>query len=417
MTGKILIVDDERTIRRAMRDALAREGHFAVSASGAEEAIRRCKSEAFDLLITDLKMPGMSGLELIREVKAILPCIRAIVITAYASAESAVEALRLGVSDYMVKPFRLSELRFTVGRLIGELKAHADRETDDPDEQQDFEYQFGSGAGELTVRGRLIGCGRKESVAAREAVRIAARAVALYVKKNGGAIDPVAAAETISDVLYFEHKASVGLACGNDSRGRGVLAGIGPAPGREISHPVASPGAGSFPGLRAVVRSTPAATTEVETPTATLGAGKAEFVGYDRSSQTLSLDSNKADLKRLVAEVGCAARAAGLDAVQINDIVAAVNEAVLNSIEHGYGRDGSGKVDIGCRVFAGEIVATVQDYGSGFDPVAVDAGAGFAAFKRLADRVAVESAPGAGTKVYLAKAAQSTLSQQGNTLS
>ncbi|NQT18793.1 MAG: response regulator, partial [Planctomycetes bacterium] len=71
MNGKILIVDDERTIRKAVRDALSREGHFAVTAPNAEEAIRRCKAEPFDLLITDLKMPGISGLELIREARAL----------------------------------------------------------------------------------------------------------------------------------------------------------------------------------------------------------------------------------------------------------------------------------------------------------------------------------------------------------
>ena len=95
MSGKILIVDDERSIRMALRDSLQRQGYLAVSAATAEEAIRRCKVEAFDLLITDLKMPGMDGLELVREVKRAVSDIRSIVITAYASAESAVEALRL----------------------------------------------------------------------------------------------------------------------------------------------------------------------------------------------------------------------------------------------------------------------------------------------------------------------------------
>jgi len=408
MSGKILIVDDERAIRTAVRDSLRREGYLAVTACSAEEAVRRCRSEVFDLLITDLKMPGMNGLELIREARVILPDIRSIIMTAYASTDSAVEALRLGVSDYIVKPFRLAELRSAAARLMQEAKGGTRRDNGvGAGREQEFEYRFGSGDDGVMVRGKAIGCGEEESRATSDAVRMAARALALYAKKTGRAIDPSNVAEAISDMLYFERRAPVNLRCEGSPGGRRVSAAI--EAGASVQSPfcsMAGPSAGSFPGLRATVSTENAPPGEAETKSSVLADSKAEFVAGEEPSQTVSLDCDKVDLKYLVEQVESAARAAGLDAMRTNDIVAAVNEAVLNSIEHGYGRRGVGRVEVGWRVFAGEIVATVKDYGEGFDPDAVTEGEGFAAFRRLADRAAVESAPGRGTVVYLAKAAR-----------
>jgi len=408
MSSKILVVDDERAIRMAVRDSLSREGYFAITACSGEEAIRRCKSEHFDLLITDLKMPGMSGLELIRGARDILPDIRTIIMTAYASTDSAVEALRLGVSDYIVKPFRLAELRCATARLIEHITAGPERDSIGPDAEQEFRYRFGSDDNALTISGSTISRSEKETLAACDAVRTAARALALYAKKNGTTIDPTIVAEAISDMLYFEHRSPVDLQCENAGGNHRVSAAIRTrASDQPPSSSVASPSAGSFPGLRAAVFTHAAGPTETETKTTTLEGSRAEFVDYNcPPPQTVSIESGKVDLKYLVEQVESAARTAGLNSVRTNDIVAAVNEAVLNSIEHGYGRRGSGKVDVRWSVFAGEIVATVKDYGEGFDPDAVAEGGGFAAFKRLADRVAIESAPGLGTTVYLAKAAQ-----------
>ena len=407
MNGKILIVDDERAIRKAVRDALSREGHFAVTASSAEEAIRRCKAEAFDLLITDLKMPGLGGLELIREARALLPDIRTILMTAYASTDSAVEALRLEVSDYLVKPFRLSELRFTAARLIEEAKHGAVLQPIEPGEEQAFEYVFGTKGNTLVVSGAAVARTGQESDAAHDAVRMAARAIALYAARNGQAINPASAGEAISDVLYFEAPAPVNLRCASGGAGRRVCATIGAAPsGRAPASGVTTPAAGSFPRLRATMDTNVVQVSETETSTGVLDESELEFTGQERSSQTVSLESDNVDLKYLVEQIEGAAKAAGLNPARTNDIIAAVNEAVLNSIEHAYGRQGAGPVEVAWDVFAGELVATVRDYGEGFDRGAIDYGGGFAAFERLADRAAIESVPGLGTTVYLAKATE-----------
>jgi len=410
MSGKILIVDDERTIRMALRDTLTREGHLAVTASNGEEAVRRCKAEAFDLLITDLKMPGMTGLELIRQVRAVCPQIRTILITAYGSAESAIEALRMGVSDYMVKPFRLAELRMTTSRLLEELRAPALNNNAHEQDEQAFKYFFNLGKdNSIVLAGKVKGRSVGDQPAVHDAVRVAARALSSYTGKSGGAFDPAAAVEAISDMLYLERLSPVALTCTHTLGNRCVSAGIGAA-AAPAEVPVAStivcrsPAAGSFPALRADVQ--PAgADPEAASSSAMMPESRTEFMTMPaQSAYTITLDSANLDLKALVEGVGRATRGIGLSNDHANEVIAAVNEAVLNAIEHGYGAGKSGKVDVTCHLAQGEMVTLVRDYGNGFDPVATPDGGGFATLRRLMDRVAVESKPGAGTAVYLAKA-------------
>ena len=408
MSGKILIVDDERTIRMAVRDTLSREGHLAVTASNGEEAIRRCKSEPFDLLITDLKMPGMTGLDLIRSVRSIHPQIRTILITAYGSAESAIEALRLGVSDYMVKPFRLSELRLTAGRLLTQPEGITAAGASTPPEKA-FRYFFNMGQdNSIVVEGAHAPAGDKDAAPPHDAVRIAVRALSQYAAKVGAEFDPAAAAEAISDTLFFEHLGPVALTC-TSTRGtvhRSAVIGMTRAELAMQPHGQVckNPPAGSFPGLRAVVDSPPDGDSQPST-TGVLRESRTEFLAPpEQSAYSLTLNSANLDLKSLVEGVGRAARAAGLNTERTNELVAAVNEVVLNAIEHAYGSGNPGKVEIACRVTHNEIVTTVKDFGKGFDPPATPDGGGFATLKRLMDRVAVESAPGAGTTVHLAKA-------------
>jgi len=404
MSGKILIVDDERTIRMAVRDTLSREGHLAVTASTGEEAVRRCKTEPFDLLITDLKMPGMSGLVLIRHVRSLCPQIRTILITAYGSAESAIEALRLGVSDYMVKPFRLSELRLTASRLLTE--SDAVRCATVRDDERGFDYRFYLGKSNwMQLSGATTADSKQESEAARDAVRVAARTLSMYAARQSAEFDVSAAAEAISDMLYFERLSPVMLGCtrSGPSGVSSAMVGASMLPAPVLGEPQqCCPAAGSFPGLRAV-----SSTVIGEAAPSVSAAGQGCTIVYPRetadSSQSFSLESDKVDLKLLVEKVGHAARAAGLNVERTNDVVAAVNEAVLNAIEHGYGSGNAGKVDVQCRVMNREMVATVRDYGKGFDVPNSTKGGGFATISRLMDRVAVESAPGAGTTVYLAK--------------
>ncbi len=115
---KILLVDDEEGMRRLLSRVLSREGYEPTTAASGEEALRLVGSEQFDLVITDIKMAGMSGLELLHELKAFDPALPIIVITAYGTVESAVQALRAGAYDYITKPFENDEIKLTVAKAF-----------------------------------------------------------------------------------------------------------------------------------------------------------------------------------------------------------------------------------------------------------------------------------------------------------
>lgn len=102
---KVLVVDDELLIREFLVETLSRRGLEVHSAACGEEALPLVEQHSFDLMITDMKMPGMTGLELLRRVKADSPRTLVIVITAFGSIENAVEAMRIGAFNYLIKPF------------------------------------------------------------------------------------------------------------------------------------------------------------------------------------------------------------------------------------------------------------------------------------------------------------------------
>ena len=114
--ARILVVDDEAGIREFLSEALADDHEVAVEASGAA-AWARLEREGFDLVLTDLSMPGMDGMELLRRVREAQPEVEVVVITAHGKVDSAVEAMRLGAFDYLQKPLgSLAELRLLVRR-------------------------------------------------------------------------------------------------------------------------------------------------------------------------------------------------------------------------------------------------------------------------------------------------------------
>ncbi|BCR05347.1 acetoacetate metabolism regulatory protein AtoC [Desulfuromonas versatilis] len=115
---RILIVDDEEGMRRLLARVLAKEGHDTLTVGSGEEALQQIGAEEFDLVITDIKMPGMGGLELLREIKSFDPGLPIIVITAYGTVESAVQALRAGAYDYITKPFETDEIKLTVAKAL-----------------------------------------------------------------------------------------------------------------------------------------------------------------------------------------------------------------------------------------------------------------------------------------------------------
>ncbi len=109
--AKILVVDDDQGMREFLEIMLTQEGYGVSSASDAAKALTRCRKEAFDLIITDLKMPKMDGIGFLREVKDLSPETMVILITAYASGETAVTAMQEGAYDYIEKDFAIDDLK------------------------------------------------------------------------------------------------------------------------------------------------------------------------------------------------------------------------------------------------------------------------------------------------------------------
>lgn len=101
---RILVVDDERNIRYSLHRALTKAGYDVAVASSGEEAIALLATQQFALILTDIKMPGMDGLAVMRRAKELAPDIAVILLTGYAALESAIEALRQGAMDYLIKP-------------------------------------------------------------------------------------------------------------------------------------------------------------------------------------------------------------------------------------------------------------------------------------------------------------------------
>jgi DNA-binding NtrC family response regulator len=114
----ILIVEDEPKMRRLLELQLAEEGFRAQTAADAEAGLRLMHSDKFDLAVTDFKLPGMSGLEFLQAVKRIDANLPVVIMTAYGSVESAVEAMKHGASDYVLKPFSLAELVLVIRKEL-----------------------------------------------------------------------------------------------------------------------------------------------------------------------------------------------------------------------------------------------------------------------------------------------------------
>lgn len=115
---KILVVDDERSMRDVLSIMLKRAGYSVTEATDGEDAIAQLNKEIFDLVITDLKMPKAGGLEVLKAVKEASPDTVVLLITAFASTESAVEAMKRGAYDYLTKPFQVDEVQLIIRNAL-----------------------------------------------------------------------------------------------------------------------------------------------------------------------------------------------------------------------------------------------------------------------------------------------------------
>ena len=114
----LLVVDDEEAVRELIGTTLksAAEGYDVTLAADGPSALRMLKTRSFDVLITDLKMPGMDGMTLIREARTTSPDLSVVIITAVPSQNSAIDAVNLGVSGYLTKPFRMPQILSVVAK-------------------------------------------------------------------------------------------------------------------------------------------------------------------------------------------------------------------------------------------------------------------------------------------------------------
>ncbi len=120
MNNRILLVDDEETIRCVLRESLISEGYDVDIAADAFHALERFKQTSYGLIITDIKMQGMDGIQLIREIKRQESDLKIIIITAYGSLETVKEAAKLGVVDMISKPFKIQEIKDVIVRVFME---------------------------------------------------------------------------------------------------------------------------------------------------------------------------------------------------------------------------------------------------------------------------------------------------------
>ena len=116
---RVLVVDDEASIRELLSKTLALAEYDVDTASDATSALDRMRSAGYDLLIADLKMPGMDGLTLIRQAKRIKSDLPVIIITGFSTESSAIEAVNLGVAGYLTKPFRVPQVLAAAAKALG----------------------------------------------------------------------------------------------------------------------------------------------------------------------------------------------------------------------------------------------------------------------------------------------------------
>ena len=127
--ARVLVVDDEPKLGRLVSEALALDGHAVTRAGGGRAALAELQKEAFEIVVADLRMPDVDGLGVLQAARGRTPPAEVILMTAHATAESAVAAMKAGAADYLIKPFAFEELRLRVQRLADQRAAHrkADR--------------------------------------------------------------------------------------------------------------------------------------------------------------------------------------------------------------------------------------------------------------------------------------------------
>src|SRR5262245_26496124 len=134
----ILVVDDDASTRQALLQVLKKEGYRMLTANSAMEALEKLDETSIDLLITDLRMERVDGIELMRRVRQRWQGIPVIVMTAFASIDTAIRSIHAGAHDYLSKPYEIDDLRLTVRRVLEQSRLSQGVSTSEPiDAEQD----------------------------------------------------------------------------------------------------------------------------------------------------------------------------------------------------------------------------------------------------------------------------------------
>lgn len=140
MSDRVLVVDDEQILRESLLFLLRKEGFDVVEAPNGKEAFEKIQDQSFDVVVTDLEMPEIKGIELLERVMHVSPQTFVIIITAYGSIETAIQALRKGASDYILKPVEFDELLVKIRRLIEHKQLTVENQILRRDIQRQFDF-------------------------------------------------------------------------------------------------------------------------------------------------------------------------------------------------------------------------------------------------------------------------------------
>lgn len=226
--ARILVVDDEEGIRSFLADSLMTEGHDVVEATDGNHALTLLRQQAFHVMITDMRMPGLDGMTLLQKAKAQLPEMEVVVLTAYGTVKTAVEAMKMGAIDFLQKPLSgPDEIRMIAARAIErcQLKAFKDhRQAQDSPPQLSFGapamkpvldaiHKVAPTGASVLLTGET---GTGKEVAARAIHRISSRTCGPFVAVNGAALS-----ENLLHSELFGHEK--GAFTGADARRRGKV--------------------------------------------------------------------------------------------------------------------------------------------------------------------------------------------------
>ncbi|MGC1455994.1 MAG: response regulator [Nitrospirota bacterium] len=116
--NRIMVIDDEKIVGDMAKLSLEQEGYIVETFLNAEPALKRLQEEKFDIVVTDYKMKGIDGMEVLKTVKDLYPATQVIMITAFANLDAAIEALRRDVHDFFPKPVKIKELKASIKRAL-----------------------------------------------------------------------------------------------------------------------------------------------------------------------------------------------------------------------------------------------------------------------------------------------------------